>query len=96
MDSEAPMPKKKRGPNGHQKLPQITRDSLDGRTRIAHEYDSIVDGISAPGKRVAFRAETDILVLVSNCPQMNNPCNDFNPTPLRMIVTAGHERHGEA
>jgi uncharacterized protein len=49
----------------------------------------IVDGISAPGKRVAFRAEMDILVLVSNCPQMNNPCNDFNPTPLRMIVTAG-------
>ncbi len=49
----------------------------------------IVDGVSAPGKRVAFRAETDILVLVSNCPQVNNPCNDFNPTPLRMIVTAG-------
>ena len=49
----------------------------------------IVDGISGPGKRVAIRAEMDILVLVSNCPQMNNPCNDFNPTPLRMIVTAG-------
>jgi urea carboxylase-associated protein 1 len=48
----------------------------------------IVDGISGPGKRVAFRAEMDILVLVSNCPQLNNPCNDFNPTPLRMIVTA--------
>jgi len=49
----------------------------------------IVDGISGPGKRVAFRAEMDILVLVSNCPQMNNPCNAFNPTPLRMIVTEG-------
>lgn len=47
----------------------------------------IVDGISAPGKRVAIRAERDVLVIVSNCPQMNNPCNDFNPTPLRMIVT---------
>jgi hypothetical protein len=46
-----------------------------------------VDGISSPGKRVAVRAEMDILVLVSNCPQTNNPCNDFNPTPLRMIVT---------
>jgi uncharacterized protein len=46
----------------------------------------IVDGLSGPGKRVALRAETDVLVLVSNCPQMNNPCNDFNPTPLRMIV----------
>jgi uncharacterized protein len=47
----------------------------------------IVDGISGPGKRVAIRAEMDVLVLISNCPQLNNPCNDFNPTPLRMIVT---------
>ncbi|WP_205647600.1 urea amidolyase associated protein UAAP2 [Agromyces badenianii] len=47
----------------------------------------IVDGMSAPGKRVALRAEIDVLVIVSNCPQMNNPCNDFNCTPLRMIIT---------
>lgn len=47
----------------------------------------IVDGMSAPGRRVALRAEMDTLVIVSNCPQMNNPCNDFNCTPLRMIVT---------
>ncbi|WP_433796668.1 urea amidolyase associated protein UAAP2 [Actinoplanes sp. CA-252034] len=47
----------------------------------------IVDGISAPGLRVALRAETDVLVLVSNCPQINNPCNGFDPTPVRMIVT---------
>ena len=49
----------------------------------------IVDGMSARGKGVAFRAERDILVVVSNCPQMNNPCNDFSCTPLRMIVTRG-------
>jgi urea carboxylase-associated protein 1 len=47
----------------------------------------IVDGLSAPGKRVALKAEVDTLVLVSNCPQINNPCNGFNPTPVRMIVT---------
>jgi uncharacterized protein len=47
----------------------------------------IVDGISAPGLRVALRAEVDTLVLVSNCPQINNPCNGFDPTPIRMIVT---------
>ena len=46
----------------------------------------IVDGMSAPGRRVAVRADMDVLVVVSNCPQMNNPCNDFNPTPLRMVV----------
>jgi uncharacterized protein len=47
----------------------------------------IVDGLSAPGKRLALRAEIDTLVLVSNCPQINNPCNGFDPTPVRMIVT---------
>jgi urea carboxylase-associated protein 1 len=48
----------------------------------------IVDGISAPGLTVALRAEIDTLVLVSNCPQINNPCNGFDPTPVRMVVTA--------
>ena len=47
----------------------------------------IVDGLSAPGKRLALRAEVDTLVLVSNCPQVNNPCNAFDPTPVRMVVT---------
>ncbi|MEU6512335.1 urea amidolyase associated protein UAAP2 [Streptomyces sp. NPDC046942] len=56
----------------------------------------IVDGMSAPGRRVAVRAETDVLVLVSNCPQMNNPCNDFNPTPLRMLVVDPAPEAGEA
>lgn len=48
----------------------------------------IVDGISAPGLHVDIRAEMDVLVIVSNCPQINNPCNGFNPTPVRMVVTA--------
>jgi uncharacterized protein len=47
----------------------------------------IVDGLSAPGKRLALRAEVETLVLVSNCPQVNNPCNAFDPTPVRMVVT---------
>jgi urea carboxylase-associated protein 1 len=47
----------------------------------------IVDGISAPGLTVSLRAEIDTLVLVSNCPQVNNPCNGFDPTPVRMVVT---------
>ena len=48
----------------------------------------IVDGLSAPGKRLRLRAEIDTLVLVSNCPQVNNPCNGFDPTPVRMVVTS--------
>ena len=48
----------------------------------------IVDGISAPGLTVSIRAERDALVLISNCPQINNPCNGFDPTPIRITVTA--------
>jgi urea carboxylase-associated protein 1 len=44
------------------------------------------DGISAPGKYVELRAEMDVVCLISNCPQLNNPCNAYNPTPVRLIV----------
>lgn len=47
---------------------------------------SFQDGISGPGKYVEMRAEMDVIVLVSNCPQLNNPCSGFNPTPLEMII----------
>jgi uncharacterized protein len=43
-------------------------------------------GISKPGDYVDLRAEMDVLAVVSNCPQVNNPVNDFNPTPVRAIV----------
>jgi urea carboxylase-associated protein 1 len=48
----------------------------------------IVDGISAPGLQVVCRADRDVLVLISNCPQINNPCNGFNPSPIRITVSA--------
>lgn len=44
------------------------------------------DGISAPGKHLDLRADRDTLVLVSNCPQLNNPCNGYDPTPVRLVV----------
>ncbi|MCA1805161.1 MAG: urea carboxylase-associated family protein [Xanthomonadaceae bacterium] len=44
------------------------------------------DGISAPGRYVEMRAEMDVLVLISNCPQLNNPCNAYNPTPAEVLV----------
>ena len=47
---------------------------------------SFEDGLSAPGKYVEMRAEMDVLVLVSNCPQLNNPCNAYNPTPVRFVI----------
>ena len=47
---------------------------------------TFADGISAPGKYVEMRAEMDVVVLISNCPQLNNPCNGYNPTPIRLLV----------
>ncbi len=46
------------------------------------------DGISAPGKYVELKAVMDVVVLISNCPQLNNPCNGYNPTPIEYIVWA--------
>jgi uncharacterized protein len=44
------------------------------------------DGISEPGKYVELRAETDVIALISNCPQLNNPCNAYNPTPVEVCI----------
>lgn len=44
------------------------------------------DGISAPGKYVELKAAMDVIVLISNCPQLNNPCNAYNPTPVEVLV----------
>lgn len=48
---------------------------------------AIVDGVSKPGDYVELRAEMDVLCVISNCPQVNNPCNGFNPTPIRVSIT---------
>jgi uncharacterized protein len=47
------------------------------------------DGVSGPGKYVEMRAEMDVLALISNCPQLNNPCNAYNPTPVRVLIWDG-------
>ncbi len=44
------------------------------------------DGISEPGKYVEMRAETDVLAVISNCPQLNNPCNAYDPTPVEVLI----------
>jgi len=46
------------------------------------------DGISAAGRYVQLRAHMDVLVLISNCPQLNNPCNAYNPTPIQILIRA--------
>ena len=44
------------------------------------------DGISAPGKYVELTACMDVVMLISNCPQLNNPCNGYNPTPIEVLI----------
>lgn len=46
------------------------------------------DGVSAPGKYVELKAKMDTIVLISNCPQLNNPCNAYNPTPIEIAIWA--------
>jgi urea carboxylase-associated protein 1 len=51
----------------------------DGRLTFA-------DGVSAPGYYVELRAERDVVCVISNCPQLNNPCNAYNPTPIEVMI----------
>jgi urea carboxylase-associated protein 1 len=50
------------------------------------------DGVSEAGKYVELRAEMDVLMVISNCPQLNNPCNAYNPTPVRILIWDAHVR----
>jgi urea carboxylase-associated protein 1 len=47
---------------------------------------TFADGLSAPGKYVEMRAERDVICIISNCPQLNNPCNGWNPTPIEVLI----------
>lgn len=47
---------------------------------------TFADGISEAGKYVEMRADMNVIALISNCPQLNNPCNAYNPTPVRLLV----------
>jgi urea carboxylase-associated protein 1 len=54
----------------------------DGSVSIDHPAPS------AAGDHMTLRAERDLLVAISNCPQENNPCTGFNPSPLRVTITS--------
>ena len=49
---------------------------------------TFADGVSGAGKYVELRAEMDVLMVISNCPQLNNPCNAYNPTPIEILLWA--------
>jgi len=47
---------------------------------------TFADGVSDVKKYVELRAEMDTLIIISNCPQLNNPCNAYNPTPIQVLI----------
>ena len=49
-------------------------------------YYKFDDGVSAPGKYVEMEAVEDVMILISNCPQLNNPCNAYDPTPVQCVI----------
>jgi urea carboxylase-associated protein 1 len=53
---------------------------------------TFADGVSGPGKYVELTAAMDVLILISNCPQLNNPCNAYDPTPLEILIWAADVR----
>jgi hypothetical protein len=48
---------------------------------------AIARGDSPPGCYVELEAAMDVIVAISNCPQINNPANDYNPTPIRLVIS---------
>ncbi|WP_310551658.1 urea amidolyase associated protein UAAP2 [Paenibacillus glufosinatiresistens] len=56
---------------------------------------TFADGVSGPGRYVELTALAKVTVLISNCPQLNNPCNAYNPTPAQVLIwnAEGEERH---
>jgi uncharacterized protein len=46
----------------------------------------IAEGVSLPGSYVDLRAERSVIAVLPNCPQMHNPCNGYNPTPIRALI----------
>jgi hypothetical protein len=53
---------------------------------VTAERTAIVEPVSTAGDFIDLRAETDLLVAISNCPQERNPCNAFRPTAMKAIV----------
>ena len=57
---------------------------VDEHGRLAETV--FVAGHSAAGSFVELRAEMSALAVVSNCPQVNNPCNDGEPSAIRVMI----------
>jgi uncharacterized protein len=81
-------------------LRELSKHGLDSRSLVpninffmhipfnANAEFEIKAPLSRPGDRVDLAAEMDCLAVISNCPQILNPANNFKPTPVRMVTFA--------
>ena len=46
----------------------------------------IAEAALKPGSYVCLKAKCNVLAVLSNCPQMHNPCNGFKPTPVEIWI----------
>ena len=46
----------------------------------------VAEAAIKPGSFVKLRAECNVLAVLSNCPQMHNPCNGYKPTPIEVWI----------
>jgi urea carboxylase-associated protein 1 len=46
----------------------------------------VAEAVLKPGSFVRLRAECNVLAVLSNCPQMHNPCNGYDPTPIEVRI----------
>jgi uncharacterized protein len=61
--------------------------NLFERTRVGPEGEmEVVEPTTRAGDYALLRAEVDLIVAVSACPQDQNPCNGFNPTDIMIEV----------
>ena len=68
------------------------RSDTNGVTVTSEGRLTFEDGVSASGKYVEMRAEMDVLAIISNCPQLNNPCNAYDPTPVEVLIWEAGDR----
>lgn len=67
-------------------VPMCFNIFLDYPVREAGKVAMDREAPSEPGDSIVLRAEMDLLVAISNCPQENNPCTGFNPSPIRATI----------
>ena len=60
---------------------EFTGPDREAFPRLSPQFQS-----TAPGIYVEMTARMDVVCLISNCPQLNNPCNAYDPTPVEILV----------